>query len=131
MKLFRLSSIALLLTALFFTGCKGKSAKELIVNKWKLTEVTGEGAKEMSDTERKEMADKFVLELTKDGKVSMSGMGETPKTGTYTVSDDGKTLFLTREGSDKADPQDINELKADKLVLTSPKDKLVLSFSAK
>ncbi|MEP7237809.1 MAG: hypothetical protein ABI685_08095, partial [Ferruginibacter sp.] len=78
-----------------------------------------------------EMKEKFVLELTKDGKVSMSGMGDTPKTGTYTVSDDGKTLFLTREGSEKADPQDINELKADKLVLTSPKDKLVLSFSAK
>ena len=117
--------------ALFFAGCKSKSAKELLVNKWKLTEVTGEGAKEMSDIEKKKMTGTFVLELTKDGKVSMTGMDETPKTGTYTVSDYGKTLFLTREGSEKADPQDINELKADKLMLISPKDKLVLSFSAK
>ncbi|MEP7238983.1 MAG: hypothetical protein ABI685_13985, partial [Ferruginibacter sp.] len=71
MKLLRLSSIALLLGALFFAGCKGKSAKELIVNKWKLTDVSGENAKDMSDTEKKEMKEKFVLELTKDGKVSM------------------------------------------------------------
>lgn len=131
MKLFRLSTIALLLAALFFTGCKSKSAKELIVNKWKLTEVSGEGVKEMSDTEKKEMTDKFVMELTKDGKVTMSGMGETPKTGTYTLSEDGKTLLLTREGDEKADPQDINELKADKLVITSAREKIKLTFSAK
>ncbi len=131
MKLIRLSSVVLLLGALFFTGCKGKSAKELIVNKWKLTEVSGEGVKDMSDAEKKEMTEKFILELTKDGKVSMTGMGETPKTGNYTVSDDEKTLLLTRDGDSKAEPQDINELKADKLVITSVKDKLKLSFSAK
>jgi Lipocalin-like domain len=131
MKLFRSSSIALLLTALFFTACKSKTAKELIVNKWKLTEVTGEGAKKMSDTEKNEMVGKFVMELTKDGKVTMSGMGETPKTGTYTLSEDGKTLLLTRDGDEKTEPQDINELKADKLVITSGKDQMKLTFSVK
>jgi hypothetical protein len=131
MKLFRLTSIALILAALIFTGCKGKSAKELIVNKWKLTELSGENAKEMSDAEKKEMTDKLVMEFTKDGKVTMSGTGDTPKTGTYSLSEDGKTLFLIRDGDTKADPQVINELKAGKLVITSEKDKLILSFSAK
>jgi hypothetical protein len=131
MKLFRLTSIALILMALFFTGCKGKSAKELIVNKWKLTELSGDNAKEMTDAEKKEMTDKFLMELTKDGKVTMSGMWDTPKTGTYSLSEDGKTLFLIRDGDTKAEPQGINELKAGKLVITSEKDKLILSFSAK
>jgi hypothetical protein len=131
MKLFKLSSMALLLAALFFTGCKSKSAKEMVVNKWKLTEVSGEGAKDISDAEKKEMIGKFTMDLTKDGKVSMSGMGETPKTGTYSVSDDGKTLVLTHEGEDKGDPQEINELTPDKLVITSAKDKMKLSFSSK
>jgi hypothetical protein len=130
MKLFRLSAVALMLVALIFTGCK-KSAKELIVNKWKLTEVTGEGAKEMSDEEKKDMTEKLVMELTKDGKVKMSGMGDTPKTGSYSLSDDGKTFLITRDGDTKAESQTINELKADKLVITSEKEKLVLSFSAK
>lgn len=131
MKLFRLSSLVLILATLFFTGCKTRTAKELIVNKWKLTALSGENAKEISDTEKKEMTDKLVMELTKDGKVFMSGMWDTPKTGTYSLSDDGKTLFLTRDGETKAEPQIINELKEGKLVLTSEKDKLVLNFSAK
>lgn len=131
MKVYRLSSIALLLAVLFFSACKEKNAKELIVNKWKLTEVSGEGIKDMSDTEKNEMIGKFVMELTKDGKVTMSGFGETPKTGTYTLSEDGKTLLLTREGDEKADPQDINELKADKLVITSAREQMKLTFSAK
>ena len=130
MKLFRLTSIALMLTALIFTGCKGKSAKELIVNKWKLTELSGENAKEMTEAAKKEMTDKLVMEFTKDGKVTMSGTGDT-KTGTYSLSEDGKTLFLIRDGDTKADPQVINELKAGKLVIASEKGKLILSFSAK
>lgn len=131
MKLFRLSSFALLLIAFTFTGCKSKSAKELIVNKWKLTELSGDNAKDMPAEEKKEMTDKLVMELSKDGKVTMSGPWDTPKAGTYTLSDDGKTLFLTRDGDSKPDPQIINELKDGKLVITSEKDKLVLHFSAK
>ena len=131
MKLLRLTSIAFMLMVLFFTGCKGKGAKELIVNKWKLTELSGESAKEISDAEKKEMTDKFLMELTKDGKVTISGMSDTPKTGTYSLSEDGKTLFLIRDGDTKAEPQAINELKAGKLIITSEKDKLILNFSAK
>ena len=131
MKLFRSSTIALLLAALFFTACKSKSTKDKLVNKWTLTDVSGEGIKNMSESEKKEMLGKFVMELTKDGKVSMTGFGETPKTGTYSVSDDGKTLYLTREGDSKADPQEINELKDGKLVIYSSREQMKLSFTAK
>ncbi len=131
MKLFRLSSAVLIMAALLFTGCKGKSAKDLIVNKWKLTDVSGEGAKGMSDAEKKEMTDKLVMEFTKDGKCSMSGQGDTPKTGTYTMSDDGKTLSLTQEGDTKSEAQDVNELTSSKLVITDAKDKMIMTFSPK
>jgi len=130
MKLFRSSSMALLFAVLFCTGCKSKAAKDLIVNKWTLTEVSGEGIKDLSETEKKEMIGKFTMELTSDGKVTMSGIGET-KTGTYILSEDGKTLLLTREGDEKADPQEINELKAGKLVITSAREEMKLHFSAK
>jgi hypothetical protein len=132
MKLFRLSSMALLLAALFFAGCKAKSAKELIANKWTLTDIGGEGAKDMTDADKKEMVGKVVMELSKDGKCSISGMASSTKTGTYTVSDDGKTLSLIHEGAEKTDPHEINEISASKLVITEmKKDGMKLSFSSK
>ena len=131
MKLFKLSTAVLALTMMLFTACKSKSPKDLIVNKWKVTDVSGDGAKGMTDADKKQMMDKFVMEFTKDGKCSVSGMGETPKTGTYTVSDDGKTLNLTREGDTKPSPQEISELTADKLVITDGDSKMKITFSPK
>jgi hypothetical protein len=130
MKLFKLSTALLLVTALFFTACKGKSAKDLIANKWHLTEVTGDGTKDMTAEQKKEMTDKLVMELSKDGKCSISGMGDKPQTGTYSLSTDGKTLNLTREGETAAEPQKIDELTAGKLVITDDKSKMQLSFKA-
>ena len=131
MKLLKLSTAVLALTMMLFTACKSKSPKDLIVNKWKVTDVSGEGAKNMSDSDKKEMMDKVVMDLTKDGKCTMTGMGNTPKTGTYTVSDDGKTLNLTREGDTKPSPQEISELTADKLVITDGDSKMKITFSPK
>ena len=131
MKLLKLSTALLALTMMLFTSCKSKSPKDLIVNKWKVTDVSGEGAKNMSDAEKKDMVNKVVMDLAKDGKCSMSGMGDTPKTGTYTLSDDGKTLNLTRDGDSKPTPQQINELTADKLVITDGDSKMKITFSPK
>lgn len=131
MKLFKLSTIILLLLSVFFIACKGKSAKDLIVKKWKLTEVTGEGTKEMTDDQKKSMTDKLVMDLTKEGKYTVSGMGENPQTGTYTLSDDGKTLNIFREGDTTKLPQVINELTASKLDITDNKSKMKLVFLAK
>jgi len=131
MKLLRLSSLLALSLALIFTACKGKSTKDLVANKWKLTEVSGEGAKDMSDAEKKEMTSALVMELTKDGKINISGLGGDPKMGTYKVSDDGKTLLFKRDGEEKEEPQQVNEITADKLVITDNKSKMVLTFSSK
>lgn len=131
MKLFKLSSLVLLLAALIFTGCKSKAAKDQIVNKWKLTAVSGDGAKEMPEAEKKDMIDKLAVEFSKDGKCTMSGEGDTPKTGTYTLSDDGKTLVMTQEGSSKGEQMDISELSDSKLVMTATKDKMTLTFAHK
>ena len=131
MKLFKTTTVLLLFTSLLFTACKGKSGKDFIANKWKMTNISGEGAKDMSEDEKKSMASSIVMDLTKDGKINMTGMGESAKTGTWKLSDDAKTLFLTHDGEDKAEPQEVNELTAEKLVITDPKSKLVLSFSSK
>ena len=131
MKLLRLSSLALILAVILFTGCKGKAAKDQIVNKWKLTAVSGEGAKDMSDEEKAGMIGKLTLEFTKDGKCTMSGEGDNTKTGTYTMSDDGKTLMMTQEGHDKADQMDVSELSSGKLVMTEGKNKTTMTFEAK
>lgn len=131
MKLFKLSTIILLLLSVFFIACKGKSAKDLIVNKWKLTEVTGEGTKNMTAEQKKLMTDKLLMDLTKDGKYTVSGMGEKPQTGTYTLSDDGKILNILREGDTTKLPQVINELTASKLDITDDKSKMKLFFLAK
>ena len=72
----------------------------------------------------------FFMELTKDGKINMTGMGSEKK-GTYKLSDDEKTLFLTHEGEEKAEPQEVSKLTADELTITDSKSKLTLTFSSK
>lgn len=131
MKLTKLFTAVLLLTSVVFFSCKSKSPKDLIVNKWKLTEVSGEGSKTMSDAEKKDMIDKLVMDLSKDGKCSVSGMGETPKKGSYSISEDGKTLNLTGEGESKSTPQQVDELKDGKLVISDVESKLKLTFTGK
>lgn len=131
MKQLKLAALALLSITLLFTACKSKTPKELVVNKWKLTDVTGEGTKDMGPEEKKQMLDSLVLELTKDGKINLYGLGPDPKIGTYTVSEDGKSMDFKRTGEDKIEPQVINEVSADKLVITDSKSKMTLSFKAK
>jgi len=127
----KLLAVTLALSALVLFSCKGKSAKDMIVNKWSLTDMSGEGTKGMTDEEKKVMVGKVIMDLTKDGKVTISGMGEDAKTGTYTLSEDGKILNLKREGAEKEDAHDINELSDTKLVITEKKgDGMKLSFSA-
>ncbi len=131
MKLAKLFTAVLLFATVAMVSCKSKAAKELIANKWKLTGISGEGGSGISEAQKKDMIDKVVMELTKDGKCSMSGMGDTPKTGTYTLSEDGKTLLLLRDGHDKPDPQIINELTESKLVIIEDKSKMQMTWSAK
>ena len=57
---------------------------------------------------------KGTMEFTKDGKMLITGMGN-DQSGTYTVSEDGKTLFVVTNGQTQSN--DIKEVTSSKLVL--------------
>ena len=63
----------------------------------------------------KATAMKGTMEFTKDGKISITGMGN-DQSGTYTLSDDGKTLFVVTNG--KTESNDILELTSSKMILS-------------
>lgn len=96
-----------------FTGCKSNKPKDLIINKWKITNI--EVPNMPIPDSVKATAMKGTMEFTKDGKINITGMGN-DQSGTYTLSDDGKTLFVVTQG--KTESNDIIELSSSKMVLS-------------
>ena len=94
-------------------SCKSDKPKDLIVNKWKITNI--EVPNMPIPDSVKATAMKGTMEFTKDGKISITGMGN-DQSGTYTMSDDGKTLFVVTNG--KTESNDIVELTSSKMVLS-------------
>lgn len=94
------------------TSCKSTKPKDLIVNKWKITDIDVPDMP-LPDSIRASLM-KGTMEFTKDGKITITGMGN-DQAGTYSLSDDGKTLFVITNG--KTESNDIVELTASKLVL--------------
>ena len=103
----------LLFTAVVYVGCNSGKPKDLIVNKWKISDINIPNTP-MPDSIKQELM-KGTMEFTKDGKMSLTGMG-TDQSGTYSVSDDGKTLTTVSGG--KTETSDINELTKSKMVIT-------------
>ena len=130
MKLTKLFAAILMLSTITMTSCKSKSAKDLIVNKWKITNITGTHADQMSDSMKTQVYANAAMEFTKDGKFMSSGMGNT-KGGTYSISDDGKTLTSTDEGSTTPDILTIDEISGDKMVIEDKKEGMKVTFVAK
>lgn len=95
-----------------FTSCKSNKPKDLIVNKWKITDMDVPNMP-LPDSIKASIM-KGTMEFTKDGKMSITGMGQ-DQAGTYTLSDDGKTLFVVNNGTTQSN--DIQELTSSKLVL--------------
>ena len=93
-------------------SCKSNKPKDLIVNKWKITDIDVPDMP-LPDSIRATLM-KGTMEFTKDGKMTMTGMGN-DQAGTYSISDDGKTLFVITNG--KTESNDIVELTSSKLVL--------------
>lgn len=93
-------------------SCKSDKPKDLIVNKWKITNVDIPNMP-LPDSVKANLS-KATMEFTKDGKMSITGMG-TDQSGTYTLSDDGKTLFVITNGETQSN--EIKELSSSKLVL--------------
>ena len=131
MKLTKLFTALLLVTAIVMVSCKGKSAKELIVNTWKISNVSGGEAAQMPDSIKNVIYSSATMEFTKDGKFMMTMPGEKGKGGSYSVSDDGKTLNMTDEGSTKPDPADLIEISKDKCVIKNRKEDMTITLMAK
>ena len=130
MKLTKLITVVLLVTAIAIASCKSKSAKDLIVNKWKVTNVSGTQLNDLTDSMKTVIYATATMEFTNDGKFISSGMGPT-KGGTYSVSDDGKTLTTTDEGSTTPDMLDIAEISKDKMVVKDKKEDMQITFGVK
>ena len=129
MKFTKLFRLFLLVTTISMVSCKSKSAKELIVNKWKVTNIEEAGSG-MSDSIKNVIYATATMEFTNDGKFISSGMGPT-KNGSYTISDDGKTLTSTDEGSTTPDILTIEEISSGKMIIKDAKEKMKVSFAAK
>lgn len=102
-----------LLSASIFISCKSSKPKDLIVNKWRIIDVSVPGMT-MPDSIKNQLM-QGTMEFTKDGKLLLSGMGN-DQSGTYTISDDGKTLTVVSNG--RTETNKIDELTKSKLVIT-------------
>ena len=131
MKLIKLFTAVLATATLMMIGCKGKTAKDLVVNKWKITDMSGKGIADMPDSAKAKIYANSSMEFTKDGKFITSGMDNDDKKGTYSVSDDGKTMISTNEGDTYADTLNILEISADKMVVEDRKGAVKVTFKAK
>lgn len=123
MRMFKLSFALLFVGAAFIVGCNGgsKSAKELVVGKWNLSDVVTPMDQNMPDSlkarRKKELAGASI-EFKADNTYSTSGMGR-PETGTYSVTADGKTLISTSSRTSRADSATIEEITSHKMLLNS------------
>ncbi len=117
MKISKLLLTAVLIAGTFMVSCKSKGPKDFIVNKWKITDVSGGEAAQMGDSIKKVFLNSAVMDFQKDGKYSRSAMGET-ENGTYSISEDGKSLTTTPEGGKSPETVKVEELSKSKMVLS-------------
>ena len=102
----------ILFTTFGLISCKSANPKELIVKKWRVTDIDIPNMP-MPDTAKATLM-KGTLEFTQDGKMIITGMGKN-QSGTYTLSDDGKKLFVIVNG--KTETNEIKELTTSKMIL--------------
>ncbi len=106
--------LLLLFSATIFVGCKEKP-KDLLTKKWKITDMTMPG-QAMPDSVKNTIS-QGTMEFTKDGKMTLTGMGMGgDQSGTYTLSDDGKILTVMTNG--KSESNDVTELSKSTLKIT-------------
>ena len=127
MKLFRLTPVLLVAVIVFLAAC-GKSAKDQIVKKWQVTDLSGKKFADVPDSTKKRMVTDATMEFKKDGTYQMIGMGSSGQVGTYKVGDDGKTLYTNENGSTTTDSLLIKEISADKLIVTDKQGDVTVSF---
>ena len=99
----------LLLSSFLFIGCKEKP-KDLIVKKWRVTDISVPG--QVLPDSIKNNIKQGTMEFTKDGKLNLTGMGMGgDKSGTYTLSEDGKTLTVVTNGQPEVSDVELSKTK--------------------
>lgn len=98
MKSINLWSYTVILIALFIISCRKDSPQELIVGKWKLSEF--EPNPEFRPTEEvlEQMLATGKTEYTADNRYILEANGM-KQTGKYNLSEDGKLIQYTRDGT--------------------------------
>lgn len=108
----------ILITSVILAGCKKKTPQELIINKWKLKELSGDNAALIPDSVKTKLLDNSTMEFKADNTFILTGMEPEPQQGTFAISTDGKRLTLIPYKTKKVEVDTINELSGTKLVIT-------------
>ena len=102
---------------------EAKAPKALLVaQKWgydvdaTIAALPEEKQKDFSDEQKKAMKG-MSMEFKADGTYEMAMNGEAKEKGTWTLSEDGKTITTKEEGKDKEVVANIKEMTADKMVI--------------
>lgn len=131
MKLLNQLTALLITTSILIVACKSKSPKELIVNKWTMTNISGKGSNMITDSMKNAMYGKASIEFMKDGRFEVSQMGNQPTKGTYSITDDGKYLVTTDDGKTMADSLVVMDLTSAKLDVNIKKEDISMTFKSK
>lgn len=111
-----------LLVVLFLLSCRPNPTEKLS-RIWKPVEVTGEGIND--DNKKDFLKEGNRMEFTKDGKFISFSAGLANDTGSYILSQDGRTLRVTTSKG-KQTEFSINELKRNRAILENKGVVLVL-----
>jgi hypothetical protein len=113
---------SLLVLFLLLLSCKPNPVEKLS-GKWKPVEVTGEGLS--PEAKAVYLQDGNMMEFTKDGKFITFSNGSDSDTGSYILSEDGKTLKV-RTATGHQTQFNINELKTNRTIIEKDGIELVL-----
>ena len=116
--------IVMMLIVVGFSACK-KGPDKLLPEKWKLTEISGPDI-QATEAEKQELYARVTSTFNADGKYEIAGLKDGGDQGTWSVSEDGKSL-TTKSVDGKGDVSTVEEITADKLVLIQAGNKMVFA----
>lgn len=112
------------------SGCWAKTPRDLIVNRWKLTEITGSG-EEMIKMQQKFVVGKFEMDLTAAHNAVLYGLGESRHTGTFGINN-REMVFVLKDDINKDEDFsfEVIEITTDKLVINKLFTNVTMRFVA-
>jgi hypothetical protein len=120
MNITNLLTFSCITAVLVFAGCKGKPSKELIVNKWKYTAISGSDAAGIPDSVKKNLFENASMTFNADGTYEQTTgyIDDGSVQGTYSLSGNGKIIYTKENNSNGADTVMIVEISKNKMIVT-------------